>query len=627
MNTYFRIFQGLISGAMLSGILLATNVALAQDGPGGVGDCTGTSALKIWMDANDLDGDDDFSDNPANGTLVSTWTDKSGNSNDLTQGTSAHRPQYYVSGGQYNAVNFINDGGNTFDYMTFTNTTHLSAGTAIFVLIPSHVSGAASNSLMDDNTRSLRIEQYSDNNHVGYTRYGVADYTTNLSSNINNISIVSFRKNSNTTNMEISQNNTTQTVNVGDNTQAGIPLTNMGRYIPGSPTNNADAANYRCIEILTYNTYLSDVEIRIVENYLSAKYNSISIPNDDYTMDNPGNGDFDREVAGIGRLSTGTHDDSKSSIVEINNPKGLNNDEFIYWGHDNGLLNSSNTDVPTGIEARFMRVWGLNEIGKINKVDVTFDLTGQAPVTASDLRLLIDTDNDGIFNDANTEIVSGASQSGNNYTFTYDFAQNSSLRFTLGTVNKVQTPLPVKLVDFTATASSDGGVNLEWSTASETNNGFFTVKRSVDGHTFDDLFEVPGAGSSGIAHTYGQTDDKAPGGRVYYSLYQTDNDGAIEHLKTIAVNVPEARKTAEVYPNPAVVGQTCHVRLPGDWGTHFESSFISTSGEVTPATTVLDGRELEIQVPDHIGTGVFFLSIKAYDVQQQIKVRVLLVRP
>jgi hypothetical protein len=521
---------------------LAAHVAFSQNGPGGVGDLTGTSSLEVWMDANDLNGDDDFSNNPSNGTLVSTWTDKSGNGNDLT--SSGNNRPVYNTGGTYNAVNFINSGGTTFDYMTFATAKHLIPGTAIFVLIPTDA-GTVSNSLMDDTNRSLRLEQYNNTNVLGYTRYGTADYNTTIATNYGNYIIVSFRKNTGTNNLLVTQNGTLQTISISSSTN-GIPLTRMGAILA------ADAPNYNCVEIIAHSSYLNDAEIRIVENYLSAKYGGISIPNDDYTMDNPSNGNYDYEVAGIGRVnSSNTHYDAQSSIVRIHNPLGVSSGEYIYWGHDNGLLNSSSADVPSGVEARFMRVWGLNEIGIVNSVDVTFDLTNHTPVTTSDLRLLIDVDNDGIFNEASTLVISGAVlTSANRYTFTYDFPSNSSLRITLGTADKIQTPLPVQLTDFTATASGDGVVDLDWETASEQNNDFFTVKRSIDGHGFDDLFQVPGAGTSSVPHVYHRQDETPPMGRVYYSLHQTDQDGTVEHLKTVSVIVPQYRNDAELYPNP-----------------------------------------------------------------------------
>lgn len=50
------------------------------------------TGLQAWFDGNDIDGDGDTSDNPSNGTAVATWTDKSGNARDATQATSGSRP-------------------------------------------------------------------------------------------------------------------------------------------------------------------------------------------------------------------------------------------------------------------------------------------------------------------------------------------------------------------------------------------------------------------------------------------------------------------------------------------------------------------------------------------------------
>jgi hypothetical protein len=40
------------------------------------------SNLVLWLDASDIDGDGDTNDNPADGVVVTTWADKSGNGND-----------------------------------------------------------------------------------------------------------------------------------------------------------------------------------------------------------------------------------------------------------------------------------------------------------------------------------------------------------------------------------------------------------------------------------------------------------------------------------------------------------------------------------------------------------------
>jgi len=40
------------------------------------------SGLRLWLDASDIDGDDNYSTNPADGAVITEWKDKSGNAND-----------------------------------------------------------------------------------------------------------------------------------------------------------------------------------------------------------------------------------------------------------------------------------------------------------------------------------------------------------------------------------------------------------------------------------------------------------------------------------------------------------------------------------------------------------------
>lgn len=64
----------------------------AATGPGDV-----DTGLLLWLDASDPDNDDNSSNNPADGTAVTTWSDKSGNSNDATRASSDGTPIYVTS--------------------------------------------------------------------------------------------------------------------------------------------------------------------------------------------------------------------------------------------------------------------------------------------------------------------------------------------------------------------------------------------------------------------------------------------------------------------------------------------------------------------------------------------------
>lgn len=104
--------------------------------------------------------------------------------------------------------------------------------------------------------------------------------------------------------------------------------------------------------------------------------------------------------------------------------------------------------------------------------------------------------------------------------------------WTLASVT-ANNPLPIELLAFSATAAG-AVVDLRWSTASEQDNHYFTVERSVDNQAFDAVLEVPGAGNSQQVLHYADVDRWPLNGLSYYRLRQTDLDGTT----TVSGSVP-----------------------------------------------------------------------------------------
>jgi len=132
----------------------------------------------------------------------------------------------------------------------------------------------------------------------------------------------------------------------------------------------------------------------------------------------------------------------------------------------------------------------------------------------------------------------------------------------VGSTDKSATPLPIVLIDFTASLVDNTQVMLEWTTSSEVNNDFFTVERSTNGLTFEAIAEVPGAGTSNRTMDYESYDDAPLDGVSYYRLKQTDFDGKFEYFKIVAVNLErneDGSCVLKVFPNPCI-GQ-CTVDL------------------------------------------------------------------
>jgi hypothetical protein len=120
---------------------------------------------------------------------------------------------------------------------------------------------------------------------------------------------------------------------------------------------------------------------------------------------------------------------------------------------------------------------------------------------------------------------------------------------TFGTKTKKNT-LPVSLIDFNV-SNVNGKVSINWSTATETNNSFFTIERSIDGVTPESIGTVKGAGNSNIITNYNFIDENSTNGLVYYRLKQTDFDGTMVTFNWKAVNVSNLKSNVvKVYPNP-----------------------------------------------------------------------------
>ncbi len=99
--------------------------------------------------------------------------------------------------------------------------------------------------------------------------------------------------------------------------------------------------------------------------------------------------------------------------------------------------------------------------------------------------------------------------------------------------------LPIELTDFSA-ANYAGEIALQWVTASELNNDYFTLERSVDGVNFEAIHYEPGAGNSNEALSYSYSDYVAENGIYYYRLKQTDYDGTATYSDVISVDYFEA---------------------------------------------------------------------------------------
>lgn len=111
--------------------------------------------------------------------------------------------------------------------------------------------------------------------------------------------------------------------------------------------------------------------------------------------------------------------------------------------------------------------------------------------------------------------------------------------------------LPIELISFTG--MNEGTRNyLQWSTATEKNNDFFTLERSTDGQSWSALTKVYGAGNSYTKKNYSISDFSPPKTLNYYRLTQTDFDGTSKSSNVIVINnspgsLPDIVKITDIF--------------------------------------------------------------------------------
>jgi len=92
------------------------------------------------------------------------------------------------------------------------------------------------------------------------------------------------------------------------------------------------------------------------------------------------------------------------------------------------------------------------------------------------------------------------------------------------TLSDITSPLPIELLQLEGNCSAGKAV-ITWTTASETNNHFFTIEKSADGISFEAIATITGAGNSSSRLNYSYTDNSGMSAGSYYRLKQTDFNG------------------------------------------------------------------------------------------------------
>ncbi|HCL83519.1 MAG TPA: hypothetical protein DIC22_06055, partial [Chitinophagaceae bacterium] len=112
------------------------------------------------------------------------------------------------------------------------------------------------------------------------------------------------------------------------------------------------------------------------------------------------------------------------------------------------------------------------------------------------------------------------------------------------------TPLPIKLLSFTAQNINNNHVLVSWSDSMEHLVDRFEVQRSADNTSFQTIQTVKAVGESLVPQYYSVNDNQPLGGMNYYRLKEIDLDGKFYYSPVVSVQFDKT-EGLEIYPNPA----------------------------------------------------------------------------
>lgn len=191
----------------------------------------------------------------------------------------------------------------------------------------------------------------------------------------------------------------------------------------------------------------------------------------------------------------------------------------------------SDTDVESTLDYILTQeYWDVDRSG-VSPADAVLEVTWIASTGVTDYTMLTIAHYDGTTDW--DKILSNAVGTNSSGVLTSSAAVTTFSPFTIAYLEPI--PLPVALLSFEGKNEGDKN-KLKWVTASEHNNDYFTLEKSVDGKAFLEIGKIAGAGTSMQENYYSFNDVDFRNEINYYRLKQTDYDGTTVYTKTISID-------------------------------------------------------------------------------------------
>ena len=121
--------------------------------------------------------------------------------------------------------------------------------------------------------------------------------------------------------------------------------------------------------------------------------------------------------------------------------------------------------------------------------------------------------------------------------------------FTLAATTATFPPLPLDIISFNGQCDNNFP-QIEFVVASQINNEFFSIERSVNLIDWEEVGYIAGGGTTNEVITYNWSEEALLNGTKYYRLSLTDINDEIKYSNPIAIEC-ENEIDFHLYPNPA----------------------------------------------------------------------------
>ncbi|MTI20781.1 T9SS type A sorting domain-containing protein [Fulvivirga sp. RKSG066] len=180
--------------------------------------------------------------------------------------------------------------------------------------------------------------------------------------------------------------------------------------------------------------------------------------------------------------------------------------------------------------------------------------------------------------------------------------------------------LPVSLIAFQASTNQDV-IDLQWSTASETNNDYFIIEKSSDGVNYNRLSKVKGAGNASQVMKYTATDARPFQGTNYYRLSQVDFDGTTAILgvvsATYAIDIP---LSFNLFPNP---GNGVDLEVTGTLFGFDQLEVLDINGIVLETHKIDHLSRQKLKFEKTLSKGMYFIKLSG---EEEVQVKRYLIK-